>query len=101
MMAKWRFVCNYWPEYVFAGIGQFQNGVLELDDDEAAQVIINHPQFGALFFLQDDDGNLHSDVQSYLAAKAKVKGDATKPVSDEGAQAEAVATAAAASKARR
>jgi hypothetical protein len=100
MMAKWRFVCNYWPEYVFAGIGQFRNGVLELDDDEQAQVILNHYQFGALFFLQDDDGNLHTDVQAYLAAKSKVKSDEAQPISDEGAQAETVA-AAPAPKARR
>jgi len=99
-MAKWRFVCNYYPEYVFAGIGQFRNGVLELDDDEAAQVILNHYQFGALFFLQDDEGHLHADVESYLAAKSKVKSDATGPISDEGASDKEVVTASA-PKARR
>ncbi len=71
-MAKWRFVCQMWPEYHFAGIGQFQHGILEVDDDEKAQVILNHFQFGAIFKLMDDEGNIHESAESYLKAQEEI-----------------------------
>lgn len=81
-MAKWRFVCNRYPEYNFVGVGQFKNGVLELDDDEKAAVILNHPQFGGIFFLQDSKGRLHGSFESYITAEERIK-NAAKGVSDE------------------
>lgn len=84
-MAKWRFVCSLYPEYEFVGIGQFKDGVLEIDDDQKASVIINHDQFGYVFWLQSDDGSLHQSVESYLEAQARLKGNeqASSPAVEE------------------
>jgi len=63
-----------YPEMTFVDIGQFQNGILEIDDDEKAQVILNHYQFGGVFFLQDDKGQLHDNAESYLKATGQLEG---------------------------
>lgn len=65
-MAKWRFICNRYPEYTLVGIGQFKNGVLELDDDEKARYILEHPQMFVIFKLQTEDGVVHESLESYL-----------------------------------
>lgn len=84
-MAKWRFVCNMFPEMHIAGIGQFKNGILEVDDDEIAKAVMQDSWFGGIIKLMDDNGQIHETIESYLKAQEGAGDNATEvAVSDEG-----------------